>query len=80
MAFHGVVAVEGSNAFPLFFVVYQGSSTATLHTQFRGTIVAPFAELVLSASNAPHQGGFFARGIEVKANTNVHHVPFMPEP
>jgi hypothetical protein len=55
---------------------YAGQKPLVVHSTVRATLVAPWAKLDLHAARAPHRGAFFARSIDVEAQTVVRHRAF----
>jgi hypothetical protein len=60
---------------PDLALIYLGSSDVYLEAPFYGALVAPKAALTLRQTQAPHEGFFFAKSINVDANARVKHVP-----
>ncbi len=56
-------------------VGYLGAPKLTLHSAFRGVLVAPSAEVKLLAAPALHRGAFFASAIELGPGAKVEHSP-----
>lgn len=62
---------------PALLVVQLGSSPiAMLDATFRGTVIAPNAEIVLGPGNQPHEGAFMGRSVNVRADTKVVYRPY----
>jgi hypothetical protein len=62
---------------PAFLVAVTGShQRCVLRTPFRGTLVAPHAQLVLLRGDRPHEGTFFAQQVKVAQGATVMHRPF----
>jgi hypothetical protein len=80
LTFRGEVTVSGSTAFPLLFLVYQGTLPARFESRFQGTVLAPAAAIVVGTTSTPHWGAFFGREVEVQAGARVNHLPFVLEP
>jgi hypothetical protein len=58
---------------------YAGGEALALVTSFSGTLVAPRAEVTLSATDTPHRGSFFARSIVVSDGAQVEHRAYAPD-
>lgn len=72
--FRGVIVEEqGDDPGAGLLWVHEGAETAHVEAPFRGTIVAPAAELVLSPN--PHKGRFFAKRLRVQAGASVSDIP-----
>jgi hypothetical protein len=66
---------------PDLLLVYTGTAQAFIEAPFRGTAVAPNAQLSLQANNGQlHQGAFFARHLRLEPDAVVEHVPFSQLP
>jgi hypothetical protein len=59
-----------------FMLGYHGNSDVTVPAGFCGTLVAPFAALQLTGTQAPYVGAFFARSIDVADDVVIEHRPF----
>jgi len=68
----GEIAATETPWLPLFVGVRGGFSTRVELTSspFRGTLVAPAAEVILGGTE-PHRGRFFARRLVVQAGTEI---------
>lgn len=74
-----VVEVGGNDAGVGISIVHESQQTAFVEAPFRGIILAPNAELVLSAHT--HRGQFLARRLRIDADATVRSVePFPADP
>jgi hypothetical protein len=62
---------------PNVLVVYAGDGSPLLKTAFRGTLIAPRAELIVPRTEQAHVGAFFARSIRVEDGASIEHRPFV---
>jgi hypothetical protein len=72
--FRGRIVNQGPRADVLVAVF--GTETVFLEAPFIGTVVAPNAGITLATVSAGHIGSFFAKDIELRAQTNVTHESF----
>jgi len=61
------------------FIGYLGSSQASIHRSFSGTLVAPHAKINLASTPLGHFGAFFGQSIELHQDTVVWFHPFVAE-
>ncbi len=71
--FRGTVATTAAP--PELLIVDFGSSTVFIEAPFRGNIIAPSARIVLGTTAVGHTGAFFAKELELQADTTVTHRP-----
>ena len=74
LTFRGKVR-EMTGKTPNVLFVYAGTTPVPIESAFTGTLVAPSAKVTVNRTNQPHQGAFFAKDLDVQANTRVVHVP-----
>ncbi len=63
---------------PNVLFVYSGTSSPVLANAFRGTLVAPRAELFIPRTQTPHIGAFFAKVLVVEDGVRLEHRGFTP--
>lgn len=68
-----------SGAHNTLFIGYMGSSQASIHRSFSGTLVAPHAKINLASTPLGHFGAFFGQDIELHQDTVVWFHPFLAE-
>lgn len=71
-SFRGSITTESGDIAPIL-AGFAGQGEVKLERPFFGLFLAPYATLALETSQAPHRGRFFARHIDVRANTTVVH-------
>lgn len=74
---HGMI--EEQLLVPNILLLYAGPESLVLSQPFRGTLVAPRAEITLLATDPSHVGAFYARKIIVAPETAIRHVTFYRE-
>jgi hypothetical protein len=72
-----IVANDMVAAAQHIMVIYYGSNTVFVQTNFAGTIIAPNAEVVIGQSGKEFYGAIFAKSIVVHQETKVTWVPFV---
>jgi hypothetical protein len=72
-----IVANDMVAAAQHIMVIYYGSNTVFVQTNFAGTIIAPNAEEVIGQSGKEFYGAIFAKSIVVHQETKVIWVPFV---
>jgi hypothetical protein len=72
-----IVAGDMVAAAQHIMVIYYGSNTVFVQTNFAGTIIAPNAEVVIGQSGKEFYGAIFAKSIVVHQETKVTWVPFV---
>jgi hypothetical protein len=72
-----IVAGDMIAAAQHIMVIYYGSNTVFVQTNFAGTIIAPNAEVVIGQSGKEFYGAIFAKSIVVHQETKVIWVPFV---
>ncbi len=79
--YRGSTITTTNGAEPDLLIVYTGSEPAFIESPFKGTAVAPSAELALQANNGQtHRGAFFAYYLRVEPDAIIEHVPFSELP
>lgn len=73
LAYHGAVQSESGSA-AHFLLGYAGTQSTVIEGSFRGTLVAPFADVTLSSTT--HVGSVFAKTLEVRPGSRIEHAPF----
>lgn len=76
ITFRGVIRTKSGQPPALLLVQLGSQSVALLDASFRGTFLAPSAELTLGPGGQPHEGAFFARSILVRPDTQVIYRPY----
>lgn len=74
LSFAGTVtATDGGR--PKLLVGYLGAASVTVQSPFRGTLVAPAAEVTLAKTATAHEGAFLAARLATEAGARISLVP-----
>lgn len=78
--FRGTVLEDGGDDPGVGLIIrYEGTQTGHIEQGFRGNVIAPAAELILSSHE--HRGAFYAKTLRVQSDATIREVaPFVPAP
>jgi hypothetical protein len=71
----GLISEDAADRANVLFAV-AGTAATLVEAPFRGTLLAPQSNIVLSSTTSGHQGAFFGRSVEAQPWTTIRHRPF----